>query len=150
MNSLHLLWAVALVEWKLQVRTVVFWAGLSILLLYTLAPTIRFPSEIAFLSRQWLGGRESSLTWLAIVLIFLAPSSLARDRRTAAFVFTTPVTGSVYAGGKLLGVWLTALTLAGIELTAQFLIRAPAWERLTLEAINMILASLGGWLIGLF
>ncbi|MEM4203425.1 MAG: hypothetical protein QXS54_05075 [Candidatus Methanomethylicaceae archaeon] len=150
MNSLRLLWAVALVEWKLQVRTVVFWTGLAILLLYALGQVIGIPSQIAFLSRQWLGGREGSLTWLSIVLIFLVPSSLARDRRTAAFVFTTPVTGSVYAGGKLTGIWLTALTLAGIELTTQFLIRAPAWERLTPEVVSMILTSLKGWLIGLF
>lgn len=150
MNSLRRLWAIAWVEWKLQLRTVVFWAGLAILLLYALGQVLGVPPEMAFLSRQWLGGREDSLAWLAIVLIFLVPSSLARDRRTAAFVCAAPVSGSVYAGGKLLGVWFTGLTLAGIELTAQSLVRAPAWEGLTPETVSMILASLGGWLIGLF
>lgn len=150
MNHLPRLWAVALVEWKLQVRTVVFWAGLAILLWYALARVIGAPPEMAFLSHQWFEGRAESLTWLVVVLIFLVPSSLARDRRTTAFVCTTPVTGSVYAGGKLLGVWLTALTLAGIELTAQFLVRISSWEQLTQEVVSMILASLGGWLVGLF
>lgn len=143
-----MLWGIALTEWKLQVRTIVFWVGLIVLCLYALARVIGLPEEIAFLHRQWFGGREESLIWLAIVLIFLAPSALARDRRTAVLVHSTPVTGSIYAAGKLFGVWLTALTLAGIEWIAQFLVRIHAWDRLTLEVVRMILASFGGWIIG--
>ncbi|MDW8213052.1 MAG: hypothetical protein RMJ55_05825 [Roseiflexaceae bacterium] len=148
MKRLRVLWGIALTEWKLQVRAIVFWVGLIVLLLYALARVIGLSEEIAFLHRQWFGGREESLIWLAIVLIFLAPSALARDRRTAVLVHSTPVTGSVYAAGKLLGVWLTALTLTGIEWIAQFLARIHAWDRLTPEVVSMILVSFGGWIIG--
>lgn len=149
MNNLHRLFAVAIAEWKLQIRTIVFWVGLAVLLVYTLASVIRIPPEMAFLSIRWLGVRDESLTWIAIVLVFLVPSSLARDRRSGVFIHTTPVTGSVYAGGKLLGVWLTALTLGGSELAAQFLGLSPAWKALTPEAVSMILTSVKGWLIGI-
>lgn len=149
MNSLRRLWSIALVEWKLQVRAIAFWVSLAILLLYTLGQVIGSPDEMAFLTRQWLGGREDSLTWLAIGLIFLVPSALARDRRTGAFIWTTLTTSGVYATGKLIGTWLTALTLAGVELVGQGLMRLPSWERLTLEVLTMILGSLWGWLVGI-
>lgn len=150
MNNLQRFLSVAVIEWKLQVRTVVFWAGLAIFLLYTLGRVVGIPPEMAFLSHEWIGGREESLIWLSIVLIFLVPSALARDRRAGFILWTTPVTGSLYAAGKLLGIWFTALTLAGIELAAQFLIRMSAWERITPKIASMVLASLEGWLIGIF
>jgi hypothetical protein len=149
MNRLRCLGVIALVEWKLQVRTAVFWAGVAILLLYTLGQVIGAPPEMAFLTRQWLGGREDSLTWIAIVLIFLVPSALGRDLRPAGFLWTTHVSGGVYAAGKLLGVWLTALTLAVIELTGQLLVRMAAWNQLEPELAGLIVAPLGNWLVGI-
>jgi hypothetical protein len=150
MKGLLRFWSIALTEWKLQIRTAIFGACLAILLLYALGQVIGAPKEMMFLTRQWLGTRDDSLTWLSIGLIFLVPSALARDRRTTAFVWTTPVTSHVYAGGKLMGVYLTSLTLAAGELVGQIVVRAPNWDGLTPENLDMILRSLAGWSVGIF
>ncbi len=149
METLRCLRSIALTEWKLQVRSVIFWASLIVLLLYTLGETVGAPAKILFLPRAWLGSRDDSLTWLSIGLIFLVPSALIRDRRTGAFVWVTPVTGYTYAAGKLLGLWLTAFTLVGIELAAQGVARAKGWEQLTPEIVGMMLTSTGRWAIGI-
>lgn len=149
MQQLRSLWLIALTEWKLQIRSAIFWASLVVLLVYTLAQTVGAPGETVFLPRAWLDSRDDSLTWLSIGLIFLVPSALVRDRRTGAFVWTTPVTGYTYVAGKLLGVSLTALTLAGTELTAQAVARVHGWGQLTPETVSMILTSLRRWTVGI-
>lgn len=149
MDKLRCLWSIALTEWKLQVRSAIFWVSLVVLLLYALGKSVGAPSEMVFLPSAWLGSREDSLTWLSIGLIFLVPSALIRDRRTAAFVWTTPVTGYTYAAGKFLGAWLTAFTLAGVELATQGMARIQGWGQLTPEIASMILTSLARWAVGI-
>jgi len=149
MIDLRRLCSIAWVEWNLQRRSLIFWVSLALVLLYRVARQIGVPGNIIFLPRQWLGARETSLEWIAITLIFLAPSALIRDHRTGAFIWTTPVSGVVYASGKLLGLWLTTLTLAGIELIVQFLPHIATLKNLGLESLSTISNSLIPWIVNL-
>jgi hypothetical protein len=49
-----------------------------------------------------------------------------------------------------MGVYLTSLTLAAGELVGQIVVRAPNWDGLTPENLDMILRSLAGWSVGIF
>ncbi|MBI5822976.1 MAG: hypothetical protein HZB18_03040 [Chloroflexi bacterium] len=149
MKNVNRLLNLALVEWKLQLRSGLFWTWLAIVLLYSLGMTIGGSPQISSLVRDWLVSRQNSLTWLSIGLIFLVPWSLARDRRTANIVWSAPITGSEYAGGKLLGVYLTALTVGGVEILSQLTIRTGFWRWLIFEKADMILLSLWGWMVGI-
>ena len=142
MKALRQAWAIAKVEWQLQVRSPVFWAAFAVLLVYTLAQVVGGEREVINLPRVWLGSRDDALSWLSIGLIFLVPSAFTRDHQKD-FIWTTPIDGHVYAAGKLLGLWLTAFTLEAGELAAQFLLRAPTWPEWNMETLRLFFSPLG-------
>jgi|CXWL01.1.fsa_nt_gi hypothetical protein len=149
MKNVNRLLNLALVEWKLQLRSGLFWAWLAIVMLYSLGMAIGGSPKTSSLVTDWLNSRENSLSWMSMGLIFLVPWSLARDHRTANIVWSTPITGNIYAGGKLLGVYLTALTVGGVEIVSQLTIRTGFWHWLIFEKADMILLSLWGWTVGI-
>lgn len=149
MGNVHRLLRIAFIEWKIQLRSILFWVCLTVLLVYSLGRLVGASPETAFLPRQWLETREDSLTWLSLGLIFLVPSALGRDQRTSGLVWTRPFSSTVYAGGKLLGLYLTAFTLGAGELASQLLLRLPGLGKLTPGTLDMILRSLGEWSVGI-
>ncbi len=127
--------AIMHIEWKLQVRSIVFWAVVVLLVAYAVA--LR-PSalEASFLQRSWQ--LFDLFVLLSVGLIFIVPSALARDKAVMAFIRTTPISSGIYLAGKLGGVLMAALSLLAIQLLAVLLMRVQAWALITPERLLMI------------
>jgi len=127
MKRLRTLVAVAWYEWKLQLRSWSFWViGLFVaaFLVLRLRP---YTPEVAFLPTHLATFGEELSSLLPLLLLFLIPAALDRDRvdRTLDLLWTTPATVEVYIGGKILGVLLSVWTLVTAEIALHFLVRLP-------------------------
>lgn len=150
MRVFHKIWTIAKTEWKLQSRSIVFWVGLSIILLYSLSQVIGTPKELIFRIRSWIDIRYESLAWSSVVLAFLIPSALLRDQRVSLLLWSKPIQGWVYVFGKIVGSVLTALSLGGLELFTQLVARSAGLHSLAGQKLTIVLESTLYWLTGLF
>ena len=137
MKTLRAVCAMACYEWKLQIKGHSFWVIVFLLVLRSIAPYISRAGSTTFSPIELSGIGEGLSTFLSLLLVFPVADALNRDRtnRTKDLIWSTPVTASIYVGGKILGLLAMLCTIVFIHTAGQFLVLFPHY--LSLESLML-------------
>jgi len=135
MKTLRAIYAIACYEWKLQIKGLSFWVVVFLLALRSIAPYISRADSTTFSPIELSMVGEGLSTFLSLLLVFPVADALDRDRMNRAkdLIWSTPVTASIYIGGKILSLLAMLCTIVFIHTAGQFLVRFPHY--LSLESL---------------